>query len=255
MLLMSSLTGCIVPMSQRAEYEARQQRAGSVEKSRSGSYWLYKVKKRDSLFELAQRFDVTHQQLAAWNRLSPPYRIYPGDVLVIREKYKPSKGSDAKQPVKAKKVSPVTRRNTNTHNAQKTSISKAGKVKAKSVSIRWVWPINGQVVGYFSTGEQANKGIDIAGKAGSVINAAAAGEVVYTGDSLRGYGNLVIIKHAHDFLSAYGHNRKIFVKEGDSVKAGEKIAEIGSSGADAYKLHFEIRQAGTPVNPLQYLPE
>lgn len=258
MLLMSSLTGCIVPMSHRAEYEARQQRMGTLEKSRSGNYWLYKVKKHDSLFKLALRFDVTYQQLAAWNRLSPPYRINVGDVLVIREKYQPYRTPTTKQPVKVKKgqnTAIVTKQHTNTQKAQKISNSETGKSKTKSVSIRWVWPINGQVVAFFSTGEQANKGIDIAGKAGSVINAAAEGEVVYTGDSLRGYGNLVILKHAHDFLSAYGHNRKIFVKEGDYVKAGEKIAEIGSSGADVYQLHFEIRQAGTPVNPLHYLPE
>lgn len=258
MVLMSSLAGCIVPMSQHAEYEARQQHTGTLKKSSSGGYWLYKVKKHDSLFKLALRFGVTHQQLAAWNRMTPPYRLNVGDVLVIREKYQSYRTPAAQQPVKVKKrqrAALVTKQHTNTQKAQKTLKSGAGKAGTKSVSIRWVWPINGQVIAYFSTGEQANKGIDIAGSAGSVINAAAEGEVVYTGDSLRGYGNLVILKHEHDFLSAYGHNRKIFVKEGDYVKAGEKIAEIGSSGVDAYKLHFEIRQAGTPVNPLHYLPE
>ncbi len=259
MLLMSGLSGCIVPMSHRAEHEARQQRSGTLEKSRSGSYWLYKVKKQDSLFNLALRFDVTYQQLAVWNRLSPPYRIFPGDVLVIRERYQSYRSPVSKRPVKVKKSTTETRRNIRVQKDQKMHMSASGNAKANPVSIQWVWPINGRVVSYFATGDQSsnqsNKGIDIDGKAGAVVNAAADGEVVYTGDSLRGYGNLVIIKHSHDFLSAYGHNRKIFVKEGDYVKAGKKVAEIGSSGADAYKLHFEIRQAGTPVNPLHYLPE
>jgi lipoprotein NlpD len=176
-------------------------------------------------------------------------------VLVIREKYQSYRSPTSTQPIKVKKASPETKKQTKTQNDQKIVSLGAGKHSGKSVSIQWFWPIRGQVLSYFSTGDQSNKGIDIAGNAGADVKAAADGEVVYTGDSLRGYGNLVIIKHEYDFLSAYGHNRKIFVKEGEYVKAGKKIAEVGSSGADVNKVHFEIRQAGTPVNPLHYLPE
>jgi lipoprotein NlpD len=118
--------------------------------------------------------------------------------------------------------------------------------------LSWAWPSDGKVVGSFDEGK--NKGIDIAGKSGQHVMAAGAGKVMYAGSSIRGYGNLVIVKHNNSLLSAYAHNRNIVVKEGQTVSMGEKIAEMGDSDADSVKLHFEIRLQGKPVDPSKYLP-
>jgi lipoprotein NlpD len=122
--------------------------------------------------------------------------------------------------------------------------------------IDWAWPAQGKLIGSFTengTGE-ANKGIDIAGRLGDPVQAAAAGKVVYVGSGLRGYGNLVIVRHNPSYLTAYAHNSQILVKEGQAVTRGQKIAELGNSDADQPKLHFEVRQQGKPVDPLKFLP-
>ena len=118
----------------------------------------------------------------------------------------------------------------------------------------WRWPANGQIIRRFSAAEGGNKGIDIAGQLGDPVVAAADGRVVYAGSGLLGYGNLVIINHNREFLSAYAHNSRILVSENDMVKAGDKIAEMGQSGTDRVQLHFEIRRNGRPVDPLVHLP-
>jgi len=118
--------------------------------------------------------------------------------------------------------------------------------------LSWMWPSEGKIVAVFDEGK--NKGIDIAGKAGQHVMAAGAGKVMYAGSGIRGYGNLVIVKHSNSLLSAYAHNRSIVVKEGQTVNKGQVIAEMGDSDADAVKLHFEIRQQGKPVDPARFLP-
>lgn len=123
-----------------------------------------------------------------------------------------------------------------------------------SSEVSWRWPADGQVVGGYVVGDPTKQGVDIAGKAGDPVRAAADGTVVYSGNGLIGYGELIIIKHSPNFLSAYGHNRKRLVKEGDRVKAGQTIAEMGSSSASRDSLHFEIRKNGKPANPVDYLP-
>ena len=123
-----------------------------------------------------------------------------------------------------------------------------------SGDVAWRWPADGQVIGSFVSGDQTKQGIDIAGKAGDPVRAAADGTVVYSGNGLIGYGELIIVKHSPGFLSAYGHNRKRLVKEGDHVKSGQVIAEMGSSSASRDSLHFEIRKNGKPANPVDYLP-
>ncbi|MEJ2764070.1 murein hydrolase activator NlpD [Photobacterium sp. MCCC 1A19761] len=138
--------------------------------------------------------------------------------------------------------------------------SKGNKVVTKKEPVsnkvtRWSWPTRGRVVGKFSNTENGNKGIDIAGQRGQTVKASAAGVVVYAGNALRGYGNLVIIKHNDDYLSAYAHNDTILVKEQQTVQAGQKIAAMGSSGTNSVRLHFEIRYKGKSVNPLRYLPK
>ncbi|KGY11696.1 membrane protein [Vibrio tubiashii] len=119
---------------------------------------------------------------------------------------------------------------------------------------KWLWPTKGRVIKNFSAGDQGNKGIDIAGQRGQSIVSTAGGTVVYSGNALRGYGNLVIIKHNDNYLSAYAHNDRLLVHEGQSVKAGQKIATMGSSGTSGVRLHFEIRYQGKSVNPKRYLP-
>lgn len=119
---------------------------------------------------------------------------------------------------------------------------------------KWLWPTKGRVIKNFSAGDQGNKGIDIAGQRGQSIVSTAGGTVVYSGNALRGYGNLVIIKHNDNYLSAYAHNDRLLVREGQSVKAGQKIATMGSSGTSSVRLHFEIRYQGKSVNPKRYLP-
>lgn len=131
--------------------------------------------------------------------------------------------------------------------------SKPADVAAGSEEVAWAWPASGKIIGTFSEG--GGKGVDIAGRTGDAVNAAGEGKVVYTGTGLRGYGNLVIIKHNNTYLSAYAHNQKILVKEGASVSKGQKIAEMGNSDADQVKLHFEIRRQNKPVDPLKYLPQ
>ena len=119
---------------------------------------------------------------------------------------------------------------------------------------KWTWPTQGRVIARFSNSENGNKGLDIAGQRGQAIKASADGVVVYAGNALRGYGNLVIIKHSEDFLSAYAHNDQMYVKEQQRVKVGEKIATMGSTGTNNVRLHFEIRYKGKSVDPMRYLP-
>ena len=129
------------------------------------------------------------------------------------------------------------------------------KPKPKNDKVtKWLWPTKGRVIKNFSAGDQGNKGIDIAGQRGQSIISTAGGTVVYSGNALRGYGNLVIVKHNDKYLSAYAHNDRLLVHEGQSVKAGQKIATMGSSGANSVRLHFEIRYQGKSVNPKRYLP-
>jgi len=123
---------------------------------------------------------------------------------------------------------------------------------ADDEKLSWMWPSDGRVIATFDEGK--NKGVDIAGKAGQQVVAAGAGKVMYAGSGIRGYGNLVIVKHSNSLLSAYAHNRTIVVKEGQSVTKGQMIAEMGDSDADSVKLHFEIRQQGKPVDPSRFLP-
>ncbi len=135
------------------------------------------------------------------------------------------------------------------HSADKPAVTAAPVLDDEAVS--WMWPADGKVIGTFDGGK---KGVDIAGKMGEPVLAAGNGKVMYAGSGIRGYGNLVIVKHTNNLLSAYAHNKTILVKEGQTVTKGQKIAEMGNSDSDSVKLHFEIRQQGKPVDPSKYLP-
>ena len=130
----------------------------------------------------------------------------------------------------------------------------ANVVAPVASNVAWQWPTQGNVIQGFSNSDGGNKGIDISGSRGQAVKAAASGRVVYAGNALRGYGNLIIIKHNDDFLSAYAHNDKILVSDQQEVKAGQEIAKMGSTGTNAVKLHFEIRYKGKSVDPVRYLP-
>ena len=190
-----------------------------------------KVRKGDSLSLIAERYGVSTRQLASINGLKSPYIIHPGQTLKL----------------KAGKVY----RSAPAATPQKTTTA---SLPLDNSRISWQWPVRGKLITTFKSNKTGRKGIDIAGKEGKTIKAAAPGKVVYSGNGLISYGNLVIIKHNRTYLSAYAHNRKLLVKEGESIKAGQKIAELGMTGADSPRLHFEIRKNGKPVNPLKYLP-
>jgi len=136
--------------------------------------------------------------------------------------------------------------------APKSTDSATPVIDVDDEGVAWIWPTDGKVVAGFDDGK---KGIDIAGKLGQQILAAGAGKVMYAGSGIRGYGNLVIIKHTNNLLSAYAHNKTILVKEGQTITKGQKIAEMGNSDANAVKLHFEIRRQGKPVDPAKFLPK
>lgn len=158
--------------------------------------------------------------------------------------------------VAAGKVEPVKTEPAKAEPAKTTERPAVAEVAADE-AVDWTWPSGGKVLTQFvegGAGKESNKGIDVSGRTGEPVQAAAAGKVVYAGSGLRGYGNLVIIRHNAAFLSAYAHNSRILVKEGQAVTRGQKIAEIGSSDADQPKLHFEVRYKGKPVDPLKYLP-
>ena len=137
---------------------------------------------------------------------------------------------------------------------ENTTATNANVIAPIASNVAWQWPATGNIIQGFSNSDGGNKGIDIAGSRGQAVKAAAAGRVVYAGNALRGYGNLIIIKHNADFLSAYAHNDKILVADQQEIKGGQEIAKMGSSGTNAVKLHFEIRYKGKSVDPTRYLP-
>jgi len=209
------------------------------------------VRKGETLYAIAFRYGLDYRQLANANSISSPYTIYPGqkiDVKYTAQQAKPTARPPVRIPSKETSATPqpVQVESGNSHISPKD-------IPNSPVS-QWLWPLGGEIIGHFSTKKPVNKGIDIAGSLGESVLAAAAGTVVYAGTGLRGYGNLVIIRHNDKFLSAYAHASRVTVRENQEIKAGEKIAETGSTGTDKVKLHFEIREDGKPVNPLTYLP-
>ena len=209
------------------------------------------VRRGDTLYALARIHNITPSDLAAWNGLAEPYTIYPGQSLRL---YPAGAGS---RPVATTRPSggsapaaPTTRPST-----PATSTAVVSTAAPVNSGINWRWPADGNIVGRFVAGEATKQGVDIAGSSGAPVRATAPGVVVYSGAGLVGYGELIIIKHNEQWLSAYGHNRKRLVNEGQNVKAGDQIAEMGSTGAAREMLHFEIRYNGKPVDPLLYLPK
>ncbi len=202
------------------------------------------VRRGDTLYRIATSKHISALDLATWNGVSPPYTIYPGQRLKLYPGGSTSAASTSRGGAQATRPSAAT--------ATRPSIP----VPAPATSpFAWKWPADGQIVGGYVSGEPTKQGIDIAGKGGQPVRAAADGVVVYSGSGLVGYGELVIVKHNDQWLSAYGHNRARLVNEGQVVKAGQQIAEMGRSGASRDMLHFEVRYNGKPVDPQLYLPK
>lgn len=215
------------------------------------------VREGETLYRIAWRYGRDFRELAANNGIAAPFVITPGQKIDL-ERRENSGSSAAKVAGQyASQGSNVTKsKDSKQFRNQVTKIKKHRKLK----DIKWSWPHSGPILAKYSVGKKTNsplklnKGLDIGGSLGDPILAAAAGEVVYSGSGLLGYGNLVIVNHNEQFLSAYAHNRRILVKEGQKITKGQKIAEMGRSGVDRVKLHFEIRKEGKPVDPLKYLP-
>ena len=220
----------------RAPVEQRQ----GVKKAQ-GNPASHTVVRGDTLYGIAWRYGRDYRELARANGISRPYTIYPGQVLSL-ERARAGTPSAAARPVpKTTVTKPSPPRVTNTVPAPPD----------RPVS-DWMWPTRGKIVRKYSA--NSHNGIDIDGKAGDAVQATAAGRVVYAGSGIVGYGLLVIVKHNETYLSAYGHNQSLLVSEGDTVKAGQRIAEKGNSGTNTVKLHFEIRREGKPVDPQRLLP-
>ncbi len=223
---------------------------------------IHKVRRGETLYSIAFQHGKDYRSLARWNRIRAPYTIFVGQKIRLKgsKKRVATRSKSSKKAQVRKKTSKTTiKRSSNKLKSNKKSVknrskiaSKKGLVKGK---IKWRWPAKGMIIKKFSKKSATQKGVDIAGRLGQTIKATAAGRIVYSGSGLRGYGRLIIVKHNERFLSAYAHNRKLLVKEGQAVKQGQKIAEMGRSGTDRVKLHFEIRSDGNPVNPLRYLPK
>jgi len=219
------------------------------------------VAKGETLYSIAWRYNLNYRELAKANNVDSDYNIHPGQRLSLNfsvptaEHSKPPNTLVHKAPavVAVKKTPSLPPRQTRSINKSPVA-SYSSKKNNRSAALQWQWPSIGKLLATFSSNNGLNKGIDIKGELGDSVNAASAGQVVYAGSGLRGYGKLIIVKHSDKYLSAYAHSRKLLVKEGDKVEVGEKIAEMGSTGTDTVKLHFEIRYDGKPVDPLKLLP-
>jgi lipoprotein NlpD len=262
--------------------------AATADDAKDDARGTYTVRKGDTLLRIALDHGQNYRDVVAWNnlanpndikvdqvlRVTPPERVavqtspvtmpevrpsapaapkktaprgekrpYSDAALAEMKKDEGARPSDKDEP-KADKPVVV---------AAAPSVAPGNVVRADDdEKLSWMWPSDGKVVATFDEGK--NKGIDIAGKPGQQVMAAGAGKVMYAGSGIRGYGNLVIVKHSNSLLSAYAHNRSIVVKEGQNVNKGQMIAEMGDSDADSVKLHFEIRQQGKPVDPSRFLP-
>lgn len=234
----------------------------------------YTVQKGDTLYSIAKKNGQSVDFLAGVNDLKSPYNLRVGQVLnLARTEPRGVAAVSSTNAVisVAGQSQTVTdnRARENTQAAAQTSTKASSltantsaqakpvvvKGKTRTVSgVTWMWPTTGKIIEAFSLAEQGNKGIDISGSQGQRILAAADGQVVYAGNALRGYGNLIIINHANEFLSAYAHNDALLVSEGQKVVRGQQIARMGSTDAKSERLHFEIRYRGQSVNPVSYLP-
>jgi lipoprotein NlpD len=225
----------------------------------------------DTLYGIAFEHDLDVNQLAAWNNIVDTSRLIVGQrvrltkpvgfisrpftaptPVIVRESKQPQLSNVEVSRPKKTKPAKSKRKPVNEPKPMQVNVEKPSKKDDNARVIAWAWPIKGEVIRGFSP-SSTQQGIDISGKFGQEVRASAPGEVVYIGDSLKGYGNLIIIKHNKSFLSAYAHNRKIVVKEGQRIDSNQLIGTVGTNNRRETALHFQIRLDGKPVNPLRYL--
>ena len=267
------LSGCTTtyaPVEHRNSTSYNKPYNKSVKKKYVGKTPAYhKVKKGETLYSIAWKYGQDYKSLAYRNKIKSPYRIFAGDKLRLTSYTKKSSSEKKTKVLKAEGRYNSSKASNKT--SSKVKLSKKSSYKTKSSTKRavkdnkktatfngrkrlsWSWPVKGKIIQRYSPGS-GKKGIDISAAKGSLIKSAEAGKVVYSGQGLVGYGRLIIIKHNDTFLSAYAHNQSLLINEGQVVKKGQNIARLGRSGTDRYKLHFEIRKNGKPVNPMSYLP-
>jgi len=215
------------------------------------------VRANDTLYSIGKKFGIDYRLIAKRNHIRYPYRIFVGQRLYI------NKQAPLSHDVAAAKIRRLSRprpkiisKNSHRSKSKKVRVKSAHKSKARGYKGRLLWPVKGRVTSKFGRrGSRMHDGIDIGAKEGTPVHAAASGEVVYADSRLSGYGKLVIIRHGKNLFTAYGHNRRMLVRKGARVRAGDVIAKVGHTGrASGPHLHFEVRQGSTPVNPLAYLP-
>jgi lipoprotein NlpD len=268
------LSGCAnknrpAPVEDRSPNAARAPAKMVASADNAGKPGYYSVKSGDTLIRIGMDNGQSWRDIARWNNIENPNLIETGQVLRVTP---PEETGVVVRPVSSTNVvtspapantasatAPASNTATvrppasaaNPPNASTPANNLTSSDSAED-TVSFQWPTRGNVLAGFD--EVKNKGIDIAGKAGDPVLAAADGKVVYAGSGLRGYGNLVILKHNNTYLTAYAHNQSLLVKEDQAIKRGQKIAEMGNSDADQVKLHFEIRRQGKPVDPAKYLP-
>lgn len=256
-LLLSLALSCLIACSNNFQapveevgvrHESTNRNTQSISKVNSSPLVVkgsHEVSKGETLIAIAFAYNLEYTALARVNSIVSPYVIYPGQILELDVTRAPSRKSSNKS----------LQKNVQNSNVIKSrSAPESTSIEPAKVALRWAWPSRGKVIGNYSIEGIENKGIDIAGVKGDAVLAAEAGEVVYAGSGLLRYGDLLIIRHNAKFLSAYAHNSKLLVKDGDQVSRGQTIAELGSTGIDREMLHFEIRENGEPVDPLMLLP-
>jgi lipoprotein NlpD len=208
----------------------------------------YQVVAGDTLYAIAFRANVDVRQLAELNQLAEPYVIIPGQKLRLNVSRLEQQGVDPE----LNRGYRATKQQQN--DDTKVKLSAATEIFASNNRIRWQWPASAPISADFSAAEGGIKGIDLSGSRGDPVYAAATGKVVYVGNALKGFGNLIILKHNDEYITAYAHNQQLLVKEQQWVNGGQQIATMGDSDAERVKLHFQVRFRGQSVNPRKYLP-
>jgi len=209
---------------------------------------FYTVRSGDTLYSLGRAFGQSYHDIASWNKISDKDAIEVGQVLRIR----PPTSVSGESKTAARRVLPPRRKPAPDSDSKSDPEPPEAPAAGELASMNWMWPAQGH--GTAASGHNL-KGIDIAGSAGQPVWAAAEGKVTYAGHGIRGYGNLIIIKHSRSLLSVYAHNKTIMVTEGQSVNRGQQIAQMGDTDSSGVKLYFEIRANGKPINPLPLLPK
>lgn len=225
----------------------------------------YVVRSGDTLYSIAFRYGLDFRGLAAANGIGSDYRIVPGQRLNLNDRARAPERAAVSAPVRRPSKTPTAGKTGASNSPSKPTVAsppvarvparKPTQVVETTALTAWQWPTAGKVIRGFSGSEYAHKGIDIAGKQEQPVKAVANGVVVYAGSGLVGYGKLLIVKHNERYLSAYAHNNRLLVKEGESIRQGQVIARMGDTGTDRTKLHFEIRKDGKPINPVSLLPK